>query len=148
VYFVKASVSFAVNRKRDRVEEKDILDGEREYSQYAIDSILVENASTVPELEQLIFEFVGSATIVNSEDIAAKMERAQIEAGRLTEIVDHLVNLSFLGLQVGEDRFVYAEEARELKKNRVLSQHFIESTGQTPLYEINKPFRSYLEVVE
>ena len=42
VYFVKAVVSFAVNRKHDRVEEKNVIDGEKQYSQYALDSILVE----------------------------------------------------------------------------------------------------------
>ena len=52
VYFVKAAVSFAVNRKHDRVEEKDVTDGEMQYSQYAWDSIMVENNSTIPQLEE------------------------------------------------------------------------------------------------
>ena len=148
VYLVKAAVANAVNRKRDRVEEKDILDGEKEYSQYALDSILVENVSTVPQLEQLLFEFVGSKTVVDLPIIHANMVRAGIAIERSDEIVNHLVRLSFFGLEIDEDRFAFAEESRELRKNHVLSNRFYETHELPRRYEINKPFRAYLEVME
>ena len=67
MYFVKAVVSFAVNRKHDRVEEKDVFDGEKQYSQYALDSILAENGITVPQLESVLFEFVGTPSNFKEE---------------------------------------------------------------------------------
>lgn len=64
VFFVKAAVAFAVNRRHDRVEERDVLDAERQYSQYALDSILVENGISIPELEAVLLEFLGSKSIL------------------------------------------------------------------------------------
>ena len=65
VYIVKAAVSFAVNRKHDRVEQKDVIDGEMQYSQYAWDSILVENSSTIPDLDLVLVEFVGESSVLS-----------------------------------------------------------------------------------
>lgn len=148
VYFVKSAVSFAVNRKRNRVEAKDLLDGEKQYSQYAFDSILVENGSTVSQLEKLLFEFVGANSVVSLEEIQKLIAKVSIEAERIDEVIDHLIRLSFLGVQVADDTFVYSEETRELIKNRVRSSRYYELNNRPRCYEINRPFRSYLEIVE
>jgi hypothetical protein len=146
IYFVKAAVSLAVNRRRDRVEEKDIIDGEKAYSQYALDSILVENVGLIPELEQLLFEFGGGAAIVTCDDIQTHLVRAAISPDRLTEVIEHLVGLSFLGLEVRPGVFLYSEETRELKKNSVLKSRYLQQSLHGERFEINKPFRAYLEI--
>lgn len=148
IYLVKSAVSFAVNRRRDRVEEKDILDGEKAYSQYALDSILVENVSVIPQLEQLLFEFVGGPTVVAQDEVKRHMGAVGIDMMRAREVIDHLVGLSFLGLEIREDVFVYSEETRELRKNRVLSSRHLEMSGRPERFQINTPFRAYLEIVE
>jgi len=148
VYFVKAVVSFAVNRKHDRVEEWDVLDGERQYSQYALDSILVENGITIPQLESVLFEFVGAPSIVSADDVGKRIRKANIETEKLDQVTDHLVKLSFLGVEVNAGNFAYADEPRELKKIRVLSDRLLESTGSRRRFQINSPFRAYLEISE
>ena len=50
---------------RDRVEQKDVIDGEMQYSQYAWDSILVENSSTIPDLDLVLVEFVGESSVLS-----------------------------------------------------------------------------------
>jgi hypothetical protein len=107
---VKAAVSIAVNRKRDRVEEKDIFDGERMYSQYALDSILVENVETFPQLEALQFKFAGSASIVTEDEIHKVAARCGIAEDRWAKLIEHLTPLSFLGLEIDEGRFAFSEE--------------------------------------
>ena len=148
VYFVKAAVSFAVNRKHDRVEERDMLDGEKQYSQYALDSILVENGITIPQLESVLFEFVGHSAILTESDVRKLVSKVVTDAEKVNDVVSHLIKLSFLGVETSSNVFAYADEPRELKKNRVLSDHLIELTGSEKRYEINPPFRSYLEIVE
>ena len=146
VYLVKAAVSFAVNRKRDRVEERDIFDGERMYSQYALDSILVENVGTFPQLEAFLFEFAGSASILLESEVEAVAAHCGIPEARWRELVEHLTKLSFFGLEIEEGRFAFSEEARELKLNQVMSKRYTERNGCPKRLEINKPFRSYLQV--
>jgi len=146
VYLVKAAVSIAVNRKRDRVEEKDIFDGERMYSQYALDSILVENVGTFPQLEAFLFEFAGSASIVTEGEIHRIAARCGITEDRWAELIEHLTALSFLGLEIEEGRFAFSEETRDLRLNRVMSSRYRERSTSEKRFEINKPFRSYLQV--
>lgn len=148
VYLVKAAVSFAVNRKHDRVEEKDVLDGEKQYSQYALDSILVENGVTIPQLESVLFEFVGCRAVSPEEDVKRLVSKAGIPTKNIDDVVDHLVKLSFLGVEIAEHFFAYSDEPRELKKNKILSDHFSEQNRRHRHYEITPPFRSYLEINE
>ena len=148
VYLVKAVVSFAVNRKHDRVEEKDVKDGEKQYSQYALDSILVENGITIPQLESVLFEFVGAPAIVSRLEAGKRIQKAAIEPDKIDNVIEHLVKLSFLGVEVGPNEFAYADEPRELKKYRVLSDRQAEIRGAERRYQINAPFRAYLEIAE
>jgi hypothetical protein len=62
--------------------------------------------------------------------------------------MSHLIKLSFLGVETSSDAFAYADEPRELKKNKVLSDHLVELARNERRYEINPPFRSYLEIIE
>jgi hypothetical protein len=146
VYFVKAAVSFAVNRRRDRVEEKDILDAEMQYSQYAWDSILVENSSTVPELEKILIEFVGGESVLTQSSIRQHISSTGVDAERVDDIILQLVSLTFLGVEVAQNRFVYADEKKELQRNAVLAARFAQELGSEPRYQVNTPFRTYLEL--
>jgi hypothetical protein len=148
VYLVKAVVSFAVNRKHDRVEERDVIDGEKQYSQYALDSILVENGITIPELEAVLFEFVGAPPVLPTYEIAKRMRRAGIGYERTGQVTDQLVKLSFLGVEVDNGVFAYADEPREIKKNKVMSDQLLERMGSARRFQINVAFRAYLEVSE
>lgn len=145
VYLVKSAVSFAVNRKHDRVEEKDILDGEKQYSQYALDSILVENGITIPELESVLFEFVGTSSILTEADVKTIIRKGKIPEQKLNQVLQHLIKLSFLGAEVSKDTFLYSDEPREMRKIEVLSERYLGENG-TRRYEINAPFRPYLEI--
>ena len=148
VYLVKAAVAFAVNRKRDRVEEKDIADGERQYSQYALDSILVENVGEFPEMEPFIFELAGSTSILSRAEIEKTALKCGVTEDRVNDLVEHLTKLSFLGVEIEASQFAFSEETRELRLNRVMSARFRERSGQEQRFEINKPFRAYLKVEE
>jgi hypothetical protein len=148
VYFVKAAVSFAVNRKRDRVEEKDVLDAEMQYSQYAWDSILVENSSTVPELEGILLEFVGGESVLSESLVRQHVSSAAIAAEWVDDVISHLVGLTFLGVEVASGRFEFADEKKELQKNVILATRFAGRARAERRYQVNAPFRTYLGLKE
>ncbi len=148
VYIVKAAVSFAVNRKHDRVEQKDILDGEMQYSQYAWDSILVENSSTIPDLDKVLLEFVGGPSVLSESMVRQHISSAGIDAEKVDDVIAQLVNLTFLAVEVSRGKFAYADEKKELQKNVVLASRFAAAQGVEHRYEINAPFRAYLELKE
>ena len=148
VYLVKAAVSFAVNRKRDRVEEKDILDAEKEYGQYALDSILVENVSIVPNLEDVLFRFSGSNSTITDAETKQIVSKAEVPTEQVDHVIGHLVRLSFLGLEVRPDEFAFSEEVRELKQNIVLAERFGSTSSNPTRFQIHPAFRAYLRITE
>jgi hypothetical protein len=145
VFFVKAAVSFAVNRKHDRVEERDVLDGEKQYSQYALDSILVENGITIPELESVLFQFLGSGPTLDESSLRRIVSNAGIDAEKVDPVIAHLVKLTFLGLETDSQKFLYADDPRELKKIHILADRYAHE-GVERRFEIKAAFRSYLEI--
>ena len=147
VFLTKASVSFAVNRKHDRVEEKDITDAEKEYGQYALDSILVENGHVIPRFEDILFAFSGITAVLSETEVRQTVSMAGLEAEFVDDAVANLIKLSFLGLEVGENEFLFSEEERELKQNLVLAGRFVQRSASEKRYQINPAFQTYLKVL-
>jgi hypothetical protein len=63
-------------------------------------------------------------------------------------VISQLVSLTFFGLEVSPGRFSYADERKELQKNVVLASRLAAAQGGLRRYEINAPFRAYLELKE
>jgi len=148
VYLVKAAVSFAVNRKHDRVEEKDVLDGEKQYSQYAWDSILVENSATIPQLDNVMLQFVGGSSTLSESQVRHLVSSAGMDPVIVDEVISQLVKLTFLGVEVANGRFEFSDEWKELQKNAVLATRFAGRGTTERRYAVNTPFRAYLEIDE
>lgn len=146
VYFVKAAISTAVNRRHNKVLEEDILEAQKQYSQYAMDSILVEDGVTLPELEAVLIEFAGCAPILPDNEIEAIVKRAKIPDEKVGHVREHLVNLTFLGIETRPGKFKFADDPREYRLNFALSKKLCEGTGRRPLFKINPAFYNYLGI--
>ena len=147
VYFVKNAVSIAVNRGHTRVEEEDVLGAEKEYSKYALDSIMVENSLSLPQLENVLYEFVGCPVILTEQQVRGFFSRAHIPVEKHDAVTSHLIGLSFLGMEVERDSFVYMDEPRDVKKNLVLANRLSEQENRRR-YQVHAAFRAYLEMDE
>jgi hypothetical protein len=147
VYLVKGAISTAVNRGHSRIEEDDVLRAEYAYSEFAMDSIMVENSITLPQLERVLYEFAGAPVIVAEPQVRGFLHTAKIPEGQQAAVLQHLIGLSFLGMEVGPDHFVFSDEPKESKKHLVLADKLAKERG-TRRYMIHYAFRSYLEVLE
>ena len=147
VYLVKGAISMAVNRGHERVEAEDVLKAEYEYSRYAMDSVMVENSITLPQLEAVLYEFVGSPAVILEEGVLAAITRAGIPQAKHADVAGHLVGINFLGLETRKGKFSYLDEPRELKKLTVLSDKLAKRKGARR-YQIHPAFRKYLEIAE
>lgn len=146
VYFIKSAVSFAVNRAHAQVFETDILDAEREYSLYAMESILVENGVTVPELEAALVEFAGARAVVSEGDALGFIAGAGIEESRRPQVIEHLIKLTFLAFEVEDGKFEFSDDLKEFRRNLVLSQRLSQQRQSAPRFKINPAFYSYLGI--
>ena len=51
------------------IEEQDVIEAEKQYSQYAFESILVENGVSVQTLENILFEFTGANHFLTENEV-------------------------------------------------------------------------------
>lgn len=148
LFFVKAALTKAINRKHSKVEAQDILDAEHQYSQFAVDSILVENGISVQDLEAVIYEFAGSNSVLSREEVLSSLAKARVPRGDRGSVISHLVNLTFLGIETSQNVFRFAEDEQDTRINSVLSEKLAEQLGRSPRYKINPAFCSFLQVRE
>ncbi len=148
IFLCNAAIAVAVNRGHPIVQPQDIQTAEKQYSQFGLEMIQVENGTTVPNLEAILYEFAGAREILNADDVGALIAKAGIEEEQRQEVINHLCALSFLGLETQLGEFVFVNEDEELKKAEVLSRNLSESRGSSPRYRINPPFHAFLEIVQ
>ncbi|MFZ0821582.1 MAG: hypothetical protein WAM91_16075 [Candidatus Acidiferrales bacterium] len=146
LYLVKEAVSTAVNRGHTKVQQEDILEAEKQYSHYALRSILVENGITIPQLESVLYEFVGKTAIVSQKEIISSITSANLAGHNLQEVIEHLVGLTFLGLEVDEGCFEFSEDPNELKRNWIVSSRLSRKSHKPRRYQIHPAFHSFLEI--
>jgi hypothetical protein len=146
VYLVKEAVSTAVNRNHKRVEETDFLDAEKQYSHYAFESILVENGVTIPQLEALLFEFAGKRVLIFEDELEKCIKDAGLPIEMKDDLLNHLIRLTFLGMEVNSNTFEFVEDPKELKKAQILSAKIARQLKSRRRFKIHPAFHSFLNI--
>lgn len=148
IYLSKAAIAQAVNRRHTRVEEEDILEAQKKYSQYALDSLVVENSIQVEALEALLYEFVGAAEVISRDDILQAMKVCGIPMSKLDEVIELLCDLTFLGREVESSRFEFLYNEEYKGKLQVMARKTAEAhADKAERFRINEVFHVYLEIV-
>lgn len=146
VFFVKSAVAKAVNRNHVKVAESDLKEAEKEYSQYALETILVENGIRFDNLERILYEFAGAPQFVTESKTKNGFSRANVAAPDIDQIIAHLCELSFLGLEVADDDFRFAKDSQDYQRLEVQKRNYHDESGRVLRYSINKPFWAFLEI--
>lgn len=147
IFYCSAAIASAVNRRSNLVEEYDVLDAERVYSQFAFEALLVENGITVDQLESVLYEFAGERHTLSLAEVSALIEKAGVGEGEIEHVIEHLQALSFLGLEIGEGKFDFRLDERTREVADALSRKRRVTAGE-PVYQIHPAFRRFLEMEE
>ena len=146
IYLVNAAVTTAINKGHSRIEETDILAAEIQYSQYALESVNVENTLPDIDLEAVMFEFVGLPVNISKREVQDTIQLAGVPDERIEPTIDVLHDLTFLGLEVGEGRFVFSDDPESSRKNKIMARRFARRKGQEERFQIHKIFCPFLEI--
>lgn len=147
IYFCSAAIAAAVNRQHSVVEEDDVLAAEAQYSQFALEALHVENGISMSDLDNVLYEFAGTQSRLTQEDVKNCITQSGTPEENVTEFIDHLRRLSFLGLQTGDKHFEYVYDMRTEPVVSALARHRI-AEGKPVEYEIHPAFRAYLDIAE
>ncbi len=146
LFLVKRSLQFALNRSHGRIEEEDVLSAELEYSQFALNSLLAENAGQIVDFEKLLAQFSLSNEIVSELDLLSYIERAGVSE-LPSKVADFLCELAFIGVEVEHNRFEFLyDEAKTAKLNAMASRSAEQNPSGLRRYRINFAYHRYLEI--
>ncbi|MBI3517972.1 MAG: hypothetical protein HY062_01260, partial [Bacteroidetes bacterium] len=140
INFIKMAKDIAVSRGHEKIEEIDIKTAYKEYSVWVFTSFIVENGITVKQMEDFMYELLGSTTIITKEEIAEKMQKVAIDVSIIDKFIDHLVDLTIVGRETKTDHFEYEYDMDTSKKLKILGEKLSSNR-----YRIHNALVPYLE---
>jgi len=146
IYLVKSALQFAVNRGRTVVEERDIVDGERQYSRFALDALIVESGARIPNVEDLLLHFVQSSEVITDSGISERLVAADVPSSELENIIMLFGELTFIGFEVSPNRFDFMYDEQDARKILMMARKTAdETTNGTRRFRIHPAFQAFLE---
>lgn len=146
VFFVSSAVTTAINRGHGRVEEDDLLQAKRLYSQHALDSLGVEFHGRTTDFEKIAFEFVGSDSVITESEVRQRLLNAGVNEQAVGDNLGELCLLSFLQIETSPNSFSLVENPQDLQKKMILSRRLGEQLGLPRRFRIHPAFWSFLEI--
>jgi hypothetical protein len=140
IYLCSAAIASAANRSAPIVGEVDIKSAEKAYSQFALEALLVENGMKVAELESVLLEFLGGPPLLAVGEVKRRIVAAGVAAMDVETTLEHLYELSFLGVEAGDGRFRYSQDFTV----DTLVKPMLRQDDRTLV--IHPAFRPYLEI--
>ncbi|MGD0225499.1 MAG: hypothetical protein ABSF71_24490 [Terriglobia bacterium] len=147
IYLIKSALQFAVNRGRTRISENDISDGEKQYSRFALDSLIVETSVRVVNVQDLLLHFVQSSEIVTEHEVATRLIAAKIPEGELETVIYWFGQLMFFGFEVAPTRFEFLYDEQDTQKIFIMAKKTAEETTDgIRRFQIHPAFHAFLEI--
>jgi len=141
VYYCRAALAESLNNNHTKITETDLQAAEKAYSQYVLDSIMVEKEIETDKIEDILYEFVGANSILDEHELKAIISQANISGDKIDEIINQLLELNFLGIEIKPNEFSYIYNQKDKKIIEALSKKLPNTR-----YSINRPFHAYLEI--
>ncbi len=148
IHFVNEAVTTAINRGHTQIEEEDIFAAEQQYSEYVFRRVDLENTLTGISLEDVVFGFAGRSVTLCESEVVEVLKSEGISEEKMETVIDFLYDLTFLGIEVKEDDFVFFTTPEEFRKKQKLAEGFALRKGTEQRFQIHKAFQAFLETEE
>lgn len=113
--FLRSAVHIAINRGSSRVEEDDLRQAERSYSEDLLLTTSFEIGDTYPEYSELLYAFEEAPPLASKQDVLDRL--VQLGGVKVTEsesVLEMLIWFGFLGVQsagAARERYSYDVQA-------------------------------------
>jgi hypothetical protein len=148
VSLCNAAIDASARRGHGTIEEDDLLEAERVYSQNAFEALLVELQSDGDSLGDALYEFAGTRGVLSAREVRDALDRGGIESTACDAAIDQLVELSFLGVETSPDAFTFLGDDYDRRRLSALATNVARKEGRPARYQIHPAFRTYLQVAE
>jgi len=145
IYWCKVALNNAINNRHMRIQEDDILQAERVYSQYATESLVTETFRRIPDIETLIYGFAGENRVLTYNQIRRIARKVGIADADFPAVVELLRDMAFFGVETrpGEFTFIYDDN----RKRAILAQAArTQEAIRERRFAINTPYHAFLGI--
>lgn len=140
--FLRHCIDVAVNRRKQRIEEEDIEQAERGYSQDMLIDFSYEISDTHPEYELLPWVFEGTSDRMPTDEVRDRIiEGLNVDAADADRAIDFLISLGFFGVSSKGSEPKYSYQLRGLTKPLTIAVR----AGEAEL-TIHPAFRTALDI--
>lgn len=132
IHLVRRSIELALNRSNSTIEESDLRDACRDYSEFALEQLIAEYQVEHQWLPDIVRSFAGQTPRMTLRKLTNHIERLAV-AMKLPvdtdQIIATLVSIGFLG--VSFDRNADVRYAGDIKKARMLRGAVLRGRART-----------------
>jgi hypothetical protein len=147
IFLANSAVVYAIDRGHSLIEEADWKDALLAYSQFAFEALLVENGITIGAFKEVLYEFLGADALITEERVLECIRAAHIDEKDVHHLLDRLQEVSFLGVEVGQNQFEYPETDTPFERALVMARKYSErQESDGTRFSIHPAYRPYLEI--
>lgn len=144
LFLCNAAITAAVNKRHAVIQDEDIRDAERLYSQFAFEAIQVEDEKGDDPIEPVLFEFVGAAPILAEGELRQLISRGT--SRKPETVIERLRSLSFIGIEAEANRFDFSDDPRARQLAERKATQLAERTQRERRFLVHAAFRPYLGI--
>ncbi len=145
ITLVKNALGNAISRKHARIEENDLISALEMYSKFALDTLITETMAEYSQIRNFLYELAGEGSIITKEHISNAMNNAELNVKNLDNFISMLCKMSFLGLEVKKDDFVFCYNEDSYRRYSAISKKNAQRNGTLEIrYKIHKAFHTEL----
>lgn len=134
--------AFAVNFRKNVIEEEDFVKGYRTYSQDLLTELDREISDVHPEARNLLYYFVGSEPRIDHDKLFSFFSEAEIDVDCWDSIRDFLLYHGVLGINVEQNDFYIFDFGYDLRQIEIR----LKRAGNRALFVINPAFVAALGI--
>ena len=146
--FANAAVTRAVNAKHHIIDEHDIIEAEKSYSEFAYEALLVEGIAAGIDFEPVLLEFAGEKPIMEGSRVKELIGLNVTDELPVDRVITILRRHGFLGIEISPDVFDYNGTDSTLRRADVRARKLEKVSGRQARYEIHPAYRAHLEIDE
>lgn len=124
IVYIKNALSLAITRGHQKIEKRDLIDAREKYSEYALQSINVEDIKEGINVESGTFALIGMEQVFTEEKLMEVFLEEGISNDISNEMLEILCRLGVLGLETKEGEFTYCYDDDNYARLHKLSEIF------------------------
>jgi hypothetical protein len=138
IIFLRQCISVAINRGNYKVQEADIMQAEKQYSEDQLQAVVDELRDINSEFAELPYAFIDSPTAMRKADLRSKIREYHVADEQIDKATNLLLWFGFLGIVAsdGEEKYAHMYQYGVARMLR-------ETSGDS-MFVIHPAFRSVL----